>query len=295
MAKIGVSMLIENIDYDRHSNRKLLALPLTLFTLALLVLSSSILLTGAPVGLGVEFVGGNELRLAPDNVDGGVEETIETEFSVEPDSIQSVPSDGTYIVTFKESEQDISDQEAEAEAAGFEVRSSSEISPTFGADTQELALGGMLFAFLGMSIVVFALFRTVIPSVAVVASATSDILIPLAMMSLVGIDLTLGTVAALLMLIGYSVDSDILLNDYVVRRRGSFYESVYDAMDTGVTMTLTSFVAMTVMAISAWILGVPLLFDIGVILAFGLLVDLMNTYMMNLSLLRWYKFEGIGR
>ena len=32
-----------------------------------------------------------------------------------------------------------------------------------------------------------------------------------------------------------------------------------------------------------------------IVLVFGLLADLMNTYMMNLSLLRWYKYEGIAR
>jgi preprotein translocase subunit SecF len=31
------------------------------------------------------------------------------------------------------------------------------------------------------------------------------------------------------------------------------------------------------------------------VLVFGLAVDLMNTYMLNMSLLRWYKYEGIAR
>ena len=295
MASIGVSSLIENIDYSRYSNRQLLAIPLAVFGLALLILAGYTALTGAPVGMGVEFVGGTELRLAEDDVSGDPHAELESAFAVEPDSVQSVPSDGTYIVTFKESEHSASDLESQAEAAGFEVRASSDIAPSFGADTQKMALLGIAIAFAGMSLVVFLLFRTLVPSLAVVASATSDVVVPLAAMNLVGIDLSLGTVAALLMLIGYSVDSDILLNDYVVRRRGSFYESVYSAMDTGVTMTLTSLVAMTVMCIAAILFGVPLLRDIGFIIAFGLLVDLMNTYMMNLTLLRWYKFEGVAR
>jgi len=142
---------------------------------------------------------------------------------------------------------------------------------------------------------VFAMFRTFIPSVAVVLSAFSDIVIPLALMNVFGIKLSLGTVAALLMLIGYSVDSDILLNNHILRRRGDFYESTYRAMRTGVTMTLTSLSAMAVMAIVAWYFDIPLLPDIGVVLVFGLTADLMNTYLMNVSLLRWYKYEGVAR
>jgi preprotein translocase subunit SecF len=91
------------------------------------------------------------------------------------------------------------------------------------------------------------------------------------------------------MLIGYSVDSDILLNNHVLRRRGGFYESAYRAMRTGVTMTLTSLSAVIVMAFVAFLFGIDLLTAIGVVLAFGLVADLMNTYMLNMALLRWYR------
>jgi preprotein translocase subunit SecF len=114
-------------------------------------------------------------------------------------------------------------------------------------------------------------------------------------MNVLGIDLSLGTVAALLMLIGYSVDSDILLNNHVLRRRGGFYESTYRAMRTGVTMTLTSIAAMIVMTAVSTLFGIPLLPEIGIVLVFGLTTDLMNTYMMNVSLLRYYKYEGVAK
>jgi preprotein translocase subunit SecF len=139
------------------------------------------------------------------------------------------------------------------------------------------------------------MFRTFVPSVAVVISAFSDIVIPIALMNLLGIQLTLGTVAALLLLIGYSVDSDILLNNHILRRSGDFYESTHRAMRTGVTMTLTSLAAMAVMTVVATAFGIQLLASIGLILVFGLAADLMNTYMLNLSLLRWYKYEGVAR
>jgi preprotein translocase subunit SecF len=66
-------------------------------------------------------------------------------------------------------------------------------------------------------------------------------------------------------------------------------------MRTGVTMTLTSLSAMIVMTIVATLFGIPLLPDIGIVLVFGLATDLMNTYMMNVSLLRYYKYEGVAK
>ena len=307
-----VSIEVPEVDYTGYSNRQLVAVPLAVLALALCIIGGWYLATGAPANLGVEFTGGAELRVTAD--DAGTDEAserLEEAFSVEPSSIQYVPADDSYVVTFRASdlpdedvdppddgtgEQDQLGQFAdEAEAAGFTVETESFISASFGADVAWQALGGVAIAFLGMSVLVFAMFRTFVPSVAVVASAFSDIVIPIAVMNLLGIEMTLGTVAALLMIIGYSVDSDILLNNSVLRRTGDFYESVHRAMRTGVTMTVTSMSAMIVMAIVASLFGIGLLRDIGIILAVGLCADLMNTYLMNVTLLRWYKFEGVKR
>ncbi|WP_224448587.1 protein translocase subunit SecF [Haloprofundus salilacus] len=295
-----VAFDVPEVDYTRYTNRQLAAVPLAVLALALLVIAVTFATTGAPVALGTEFSGGTEVRLAVDAPDGQAEQVIQRAFDADIESIQSVPSDGTYVVTFgpdtdpAQLEQTVENPPNDA-AQRLEIQSLSTVSASFAGDSQRLALGGVGVAFLGMSLVVFALFRTFVPSIAVVVSAFSDVVIPVALMNLLGIELSLGTVAALLMLIGYSVDSDILLNDHILRRSGDFYESTYRAMRTGVTMTLTSLAAMIVMTITATLFGIQLLSAIGIILVFGLTADLMNTYLLNLSLLRWYKFEGVRR
>lgn len=290
---LEVSSIIDAVDYKEYSNKKLLFVPLSVLAVALLVLAVWFVTTGSPVILGIEFVGGTELRVTPADDVSSPQQTLQNTFTTEPTSVQSVPSDNSYIVSFRGEGTDTGELTQQAEQAGFTVQSSSQISPSFGQGAQKTALLGMLIAFVAMSLVVFGLFRTAVPSLAVVASAFSDIIVPLAVMNLLGIELTLGTIAALLMLLGYSVDSDMLLNDYVVRRGGDFYEAVYSAMDTGLTMTTTSLVAMTVLAVGATILGIPLLQEIGIVIGLGLLVDVMNTYMMNVSLLRWYRFGAV--
>ncbi|WP_313693882.1 protein translocase subunit SecF [Halorarum halobium] len=284
---------VPEVDYTRYTNRQLAAVPLAVLAVALLVIGGFYATTGSPVTPGVEFTGGTELRVAVDG--GNAQEQIDSAFSAEPDSVQSVVDSDVYILTFKEADATTAELESQAEAADFTVRSTSDVSASFGEDTQLLALLGVGVAFAGMAVLVFALFRSFVPSIAVVISAFSDIVIPVAMMNLFGIELTLGTVAALLMLIGYSVDSDILLNNHILRRSGDFYESTHRAMRTGVTMTLTSLAAMAVMALTASLFGIGLLSSIGIILVFGLAADLMNTYLLNLSLLRWYQFEGVAR
>jgi len=284
-----VEFVVPEPEYDRYSNRQLAAVPLAVLALALLVLAGWYLMTGAPVTPGIEFTGGTEIQIAT----GDSQAEIEQAFEFQPDEIQPVAGSNEYIVATQVTDTDA--VRSQAEAAGYEVVSIQTRSASFGADSQRLALMGVGVAFVGMSIFTFALFRSFVPSLAVVLSAFSDIVIPLALMNVLGIPLSLGSVAALLMLIGYSVDSDILLNNHILRRRGSFYESTYRAMETGVTMTVTSISAMTVMYIVSSLFQIPLLPDLAIVLVFGLVADLMNTYMMNLSLLRWYRFEGVNR
>ena len=285
-----VEFEVPEFDYTDYSNRELAAVPLAVLGVALLILVGWYVVTGAPVSPGIEFTGGTEVRIQ--TTDSPAE--IEAAFSeVEFTSVQPVASEDAYILTTQSD--DIEQIQSTADREGYNVLSSQSRSPSFGSSSQQQALYGVLVAFAGMSVLVFLLFRTFVPSIAVVVSAFSDIMIPLAVMNVFGIKLSLGTVAALLMLIGYSVDSDLLLNNHILRRRGTFYESAFRAIRTGITMTLTSIAAMIMMTVVATILAIPLLPEIGLVLTIGLTADLMNTYLLNMSLLRWYKFEGVTR
>ena len=285
-----VEFEVPEVDYTQYSNRQLVAVPLVVLGLALAVLGGWYLVTGAPVSPSIDFTGGSELT-----VESSLSQAeLRAAFDEPVVSVQQVEGESRYIITFDSSNLEPIEETARS-SDRMEFLGSGTTSPIFGQETQRLAVVGIGVAFLGMSLLVFAMFRTIVPSVAVVLSAFSDLVIPLAVMNLLGIELSLGTVAALLMLIGYSVDSDILLNNHVLRRSGGFYESTYRAMRTGVTMTLTSMAAMAVMAVSATIFGIELMAAIGFVLVVGLAADLMNTYMLNVTLLRWYKYEGINR
>ncbi|QCS41207.1 protein translocase subunit SecF [Natrinema versiforme] len=287
---------VPEIDYTRYSNRQLAAVPLAVLAVALLVLSGSFLVYGTPVPLGMDFAGGSELTVQTTTPEGD----IPAAFDEQPESVTGTGGDNQYIVRFSSTDAQALEDQATDDENGLEqdgdaeiVQSVSSTSASFGQQSQRTAMIGLAVAFVGMSAIAFLLFRTFVPSIAIVISAFSDLVIPLAFMRLAGIPLSLGTVAGLLMLIGYSVDSDILLNNHVLRRSGDFYESTYRAMRTGVTMTVTSMAAMLVMGVAAYLFGIDLLASIGIILFVGLATDLLNTYMLNLSLLRWYKFEGV--
>lgn len=146
---------------------------------------------------------------------------------------------------------------------------------------------GLLIAFLFMGCVVFLYFKDFIPSVAVMLAASCDILFTLAITNLLGIKISTAGIAAFLMLIGYSVDTDILLTIRVLKHKedGTLNERIYGAMKTGGLMTITAIVAVGIVLIFT---NSDVLFQIMLILFIGLCVDLMTTWIQNVGILRWY-------
>jgi preprotein translocase subunit SecF len=146
-----------------------------------------------------------------------------------------------------------------------------------------------------MSIVIFLSFRTFVPAAAVVLSAFADMVMTAAVMNIIGIPLSLGTLAALLMLIGYSVDSDILLTNRVLKRQGKLNEKLAGAFHTGIIMTSTTLAAASAMFVVSWFGAVQIIYEISAVLLIGLLFDIMNTWLTNVGILKWYVQKGGGK
>ncbi|MBI5073103.1 protein translocase subunit SecF [Candidatus Woesearchaeota archaeon] len=155
---------------------------------------------------------------------------------------------------------------------------------------------GLLITFFFMGIVIFLYFRDFVPSIAVMLSAASDIIISLAIVNVLGIKLSSAGIAAFLMLIGYSIDTDTLLTIRVIKQKtdGTLNERIYGALKTGGLMTLTAIAAVAVVLIFT---NSDVLFQIMLILFIGLIVDLMTTWVQNVGILRWHllKLEQKGK
>jgi len=146
----------------------------------------------------------------------------------------------------------------------------------------------LIIAFFLISCVVFVLFRTIVPSLAVVFSIFSDILISLAIVDFIGLRLSAAGISAFLMLVGYSVDTNILLTTRAIKNReGELNERIFRAFKTGSFMTCTALLAV----IPAFFIvsGLPDSFSqIFLILAIGLFADLINTWLTNAGLIKWH-------
>lgn len=147
----------------------------------------------------------------------------------------------------------------------------------------------IIVAFVMISIVVFIIFRSPVPSFAVVFGAANDIIVALGAMAILKIPLGIASIGGLLMLLGYSIDTDVLTAIRILKRHeGTPEERAYGSMKTGMTMTLTAIVSFAVLFAISYVEYVPTYYEIAGVVLFGLIGDLATTWLGNASIILWY-------
>lgn len=159
------------------------------------------------------------------------------------------------------------------------------LSKFFFVKTQEL----ILVSFILSAIVILLVFRSIVPSIAVIFGAVADLVITMGVMSVLGIPLSLATVSVLLMLIGFSLDTDMLLTIRVLKRtEGTPAERAFNAFSTGFMLNLTTIVAFGVLAIIGAYLRIDVYYQIGIVTVIGGIVDFIATWSANAGLILWH-------
>src|SRR3989344_2109958 len=167
-----------------------------------------------------------------------------------------------------------------------------EVGSALGKEFYNQMIKALIFSFVLMIIVVALFYRKLIPCVAVIQAAFADITITMAVLNLIGYKLSPAGIGALLLLIGYSVDSDMVLATNVLKRQN---EKVFDgfvrSFKTGITMTMTTLAAVLVGLLFS---VSPTLSEIFLIMLIGLIVDLIDTGLVNAGLMMWYMEKKHG-
>jgi len=163
-----------------------------------------------------------------------------------------------------------------------------EVGSSLGEGFYKDMIKAVIIAFILMGIVVFISFRIWVPSLAVILSAFLDIIATLMFVNLIGIKISAAGIASFLLIIGYSIDTDILLTTRVLKRteKGSVVDRIFDSVGTGLTMTATTIIALTIGYFVATSSTLKEMFSIILIAMF---IDVISTYFMNAGILMIYK------
>jgi preprotein translocase subunit SecF len=291
---------IENGKKFYEKNYKLLMIiPIVIFLLAVGQIAYQVAATGSFINKGISLSGGISITIPLDSdIDASaIRSSLESQFKDHDINVRHLESFGKSSGIVVESDINVNDKEtydsfikAIGASLGKDLKQGDYNTEFFGSSLgnsffQE-AFKAMIVAFIFMSIVVFIMFRNFVPSTAIILCCFCDLMVTVAVVNVLGVRVGTAGIAGFLMLIGYSVDTDILLSSRVLKRtEGSVVDRMYGSMKTGMMLTLT---AITVTVIALIFSTSEVLTQIMLIVTIGLFADLIFTWIQNAGILKWY-------
>jgi len=278
--------------YEQHY-LGLLIIPIVILLLAIGAIAYQVATTGDFMNKGVSLKGGmvitvpvNESVSVPE-----IEDILRAKLPKDDLEVRSVAEFGVLravIITTDNlnSEKEILDSITPLIPEAHSLASTETTGSSLGSGFFKQTMIAVLIAFVCMSLVVFISFKTFWPSLMVITCVFVDIIETLAVVNLTGMKISTAGIAAFLMLIGYSVDTDILLTSRVLRgKEGSVFDRTISAAKTGLLITCTTLVAVT---IGFFLAQSTTIKEIMAIMIIGLFFDIINTWIQNVALLRYY-------
>ena len=281
----------KNYSKVYENYEKWMLVPIIIFLLSVGVVGHTLATTGDIAELGIDFTGGSEIQFQAADGTSTQDITEALISDIEDVNVREITR-GDNIWFVVETQQEI---ERESTIRNMLEDSGIQEVREIGINSMGAAVSGnflfeaklgTLIAFLVMSTAIFIAFRSFIPSFAVIFSAFAIIMFALAGMNILGIELSLASLAGLLMLIGYSVDTDIVLSTRVLKQKeGTLKERIRDSIATGVTMSMGGIIAFTILLTVS---TSPVLDQIAAVMIMGLLADMPITWLGNASILKMY-------
>jgi len=274
--------------------KKLMIIPILLFLFGIISIINTVKDDGTPIYRDISLKGGLSAIVNTDSIKTSEEVKLDlkNKFPENSFSVSEIFENGVKVgfILDTDTEEDIFKPYLETyfntKFTFGDNYNSNFISPTLSSSFFIQTIYILLVSFVLMSIVIFVYFREFVPSFAVILSALFDIIVTIGFLDLFNFNISIAGIGALLMLIGYSIDTDVLLTNRLIKESGdNYFEKTYVAFKTGSLMTATTLFAG---AAALVITNSEVIYEIAMILVVGLLVDFVSTWIQNVGILLWW-------
>ena len=278
-----------------------------IFSLILIIVSIvSLILHGGP-RLGIDFSGGTLVQIqfkketTVDRIRSGLKK-IDLENSV----IQQFgyKDNNEFLIRTEKSTSDLKGLSGEIEDAltvtydkdDFEVRRVEIVGPKVGKDLRQKGINAMLIAMIGILIYITWRFEFRYAIGAIIA-LTHDVLITVGIFSLLGKEFTLPIIAALLTIIGYSLNDTIVVYDRIrenIRksRKQALREVLNSSINQVLSRTVLTSVTTLLVVFALFFLGGAVIHDFAFALLVGILVGTYSSvFIASPTILAWEIFK----
>ncbi len=271
------------------------------------MLAKGIYIGPAPKGYGVEFSGGTQLIIRFEKNP----ETDRIRKAVPDATIQAYddPSKNQVLVRIAAADEGNLDQAANAARASIEaqypenriIESSSEIvGPTVGADLRQKAIQLTVWGLVFQLLYITWRFGGAIWGAAATIAVFHDVLVTVAFLAVFNYEITLNIIAALLTLVGYSVNDTIVIFDRArenlkMKKKDSLAKILNDSLNQTLTRTLISNGTTFLAVLGLFLFGGEVLRGFGFTMVVGILVGTYSTVYIASPIVVWWQNRQSAR
>ena len=278
-------------------------------TLGIGAMVANVVLIGSWQNYGVDFTGGVlvQLRFEQPTTDNQLREALG---GVNAPPITRFGSDNEYVIRAPIQEgvevaEVAASIAAQAEATfgegSFEVMRRESVGPKIGAELQQKALMAVIFSLVLTLLYIAFRFEFRFGVASVIATA-HDVLVILGLLALFRVEIALPTVAAILTILGYSLNDTIVVFDRIrenLNKRGGRREDPFRLVNSSINETLPRTVLTSgttlVVLMSLLILGGGVIRDFAVVLILGVMIGTYSSiFIASPALLEIQKRYGTG-
>jgi preprotein translocase SecF subunit len=268
----------------------------------------SLFLKGGPK-YGIDFAGGTILQLRF-NKDVSTEEVrlALQSIQLEKSEIQKFKGTNEFLIrtellpdTFSISQVVLEALQATISDLEIEVRREEKVGPKIGEELRTDALTAILISLVGIIVYMTLRFEFKF-SIAAILALVHDVMITITIFSLCNKEITLPIVAALLTIVGYSLNDTIVVFDRIredlkIYRKDSYGNILNLSINQCLSRTVNTSMTTLLVIISIYIFGGEVIHDFSFALLIGVMVGTYSSiYIASPVLLEWYNFsEGHKR
>jgi len=269
----------------------------------ILVLSSVALLMTKGLNYGVDFAGGTVVQVQYDTTApiDAMREKLKKNELFKGASITEFGSPDEVVIRMKSTSKsvtvDIGDvtRETLQGTGNFKVRRVDIVGPTVGAELKEKGLMSLFLAMLGILIYVAFRFEWRF-AVASIVALVHDITLALGAITLVGLDVNLDVLAALLTILGYSLNDTIIVFDRIregvtTTKKTDLTEIINESVTRTLARTTLTSLTTFFVVFTLFIFGGEIIHAFAFTLLVGVVVGTYSSVFVASPILLWFGFD----
>ncbi len=293
----------KNPQYDFIGKRRI-AFGISIFFILLGIVS---IIAHGGLRYGVDFTGGNLVQIKfekPYDV-GKLRQILMQEAGLKSVEIQTFGDPSTFLLRYKEKydADDLAKLISQKTGLKVIVERNESVGPRVGKELQIKALEALVIGLFLMLIYIWIRFDFSF-GVGSVLALFHDVFITLGLLSLFNREITIQIVAALLTIVGYSINDSIVVSDRIREELRKFSQGVsvkkmIDIFNSSINATLSRTVITSlttlIVLISILLFGGPVIFDFALALTIGVVVGTYSSIFVVASLVIEWRLHKIKK